>query len=118
MTILGFVFLILRILRIKISEKINRIVIIPLVLIGGLVITSFDWVGTWKTQTILYNHGHFKFKTIESQMQDKGALGYNRRIVEVTKLAGFLRIIEPVDTAKVGLPWIKVDKDINELKLK
>jgi hypothetical protein len=51
-------------------------------------------------------------------MQDKGALGYNRRIVEVTNLAGFLRIIEPIDTATVGLPWFKVDKHINELKLK
>ncbi len=87
-------------------------------IVGGFIITWFDWTGAWKTQTIIYKHGHFKFKTIEFQMQDKGALGYNQRTVEVTNLAGFLRIIEPIDTALVGLPWIKVDKDINELKLK
>ena len=51
-------------------------------------------------------------------IKNKGALGYNRRIVEVTNLAGFLRIIEPIDTATVGLPWFKVDKHSNELKLK
>ncbi len=51
-------------------------------------------------------------------MQDNGVLGYNRRIVEVTKLTSFLKIIESVDTSKTELPWIKVNKDINELELK
>jgi hypothetical protein len=118
LTLSGFALIILRILKIKISERLNRIVFMPSLIVGGFIITMFDWRGAWKTQTIIYNHGHFKFKTIEFQMQDKGALGYNRRIVDVTNLAGFLRIVKPIDTATVGLPWIKVDKDINELKLK
>jgi len=118
LTLSGFALLILKISKIEISEKVNRIVFISSLIIGGFIITWFDWTGAWKTQTIIYNHGHFKFKTIEFQMQDKGALGYNRRTVEVTNLAGFLKIVEPIDTASVGLPWIKVDKDINELKLR
>jgi hypothetical protein len=118
LTISGLVFLIFRILKIKISDKINRIVILFSIILGPFIISWLDPMGAWKTQTIIYNHGHLKCKTIEFQMQDKGSIGYNRRIVEVTKLAGFLRITEPIDTNKLGLPWIRVDKDINELKLK
>lgn len=118
LTISGFTFLMLRILKVKISEKINRIVVMLTLVVCGFIITWFGWTGAWMTQTIIYKHGHFKFKTIEFQMQDKGALGYNRRIVEVTKLTGLLSIIEPIDTAKIELPWIKVDMNINELRLK
>lgn len=118
LTLSGFTLLILRILKIKISEKIMRIVFMSSLIVGGFIITWLDWTGAWKTQTIIYKHGHFKSKTIEFQMQTKGALAYNRRTVEVTNLAGFLRIIEPIDTALVGFPWIKAEKDINELKLK
>ena len=78
----------------------------------------FSWNGDWKTQTIIYENGHFDNKTIEFQMQDKGALGYNRRIVEVTKFTFFLKLIEQVDTTEIDLPWILVNKDVNELRLK
>lgn len=118
LTVSGFVIMIIRILRIKIPENFNRTRIFLLVIISGLLLTMFQVKGDWNTQTIIYKHGHLNFKSIELQMQNKGASGYNRRIVEVTKLIGFLRIIDTVDTNKIGAPWIKVNIDINELKLK
>nr|WP_321412714.1 hypothetical protein [uncultured Carboxylicivirga sp.] len=51
-------------------------------------------------------------------MLDLGSLGYNRRIVEVTKLTFFIRYVEPIDTSMISAPWIKANKQINELKLK
>ena len=118
LSISGLILFTLRLFRVKLKERIYRIVIFFSILIGGFVITWLQWTGDWKTQTILFENGHFKNKTIEFQMQDKGALGYNKRIVEVTNLTGFLKIIEPIDTINLGLPWIKVDKEINELNLK
>ena len=70
------------------------IVTVAAVLLTGIITELFDRTGEWKTQTVLYENGHFEFKTIEFQMQDKGELDYNRRIVEVTKLTSFLKIIE------------------------
>ena len=118
LTFSGFAFVIIKILKINIPEKFNRTLIFLLILLCGLIFTMFQAKGDWKTQTIIYKHGHLNFKSIEFQIQDNGTLGYNRRVVEVTKLLGFLRIIESVDTNKVGLPWIKVNIDINELQRK
>lgn len=112
------ILLVLKLLKIKISSSIKTFVVFISTIFLGILINYFEWTGSWKTQTIIYKHGHLNFKTIEFQMQDKGALGYNRRIVEVTNLFYFARIIEPVDTSKVDLPWIRIDKDVNELKLK
>ncbi len=93
-------------------------IIISFVCISVYLKEEFKWNGDWKTQTIIYENGHFNNKTIEFQMQDKGALGNNRRIVEVTKFTFFLKLIEPVDTTKIDLPWILVNKHVNELRLK
>ncbi len=52
-------------------------------------------------------------------MQDAGALGYNKRTVEVFYLTPFFMIISevPSDIDK-RVEWVKVDKDVNELELK
>lgn len=73
--------------------------------------------GAWRTQTILYQNGHLRFKTIEFQMQDLGALGYNKRTVEVLYLTPLFIISNevPSDIDK-HVEWIKVDKDVNELR--
>jgi len=75
--------------------------------------------GAWRTQTILYQNGHFSFKTVEYQMQDIGALGYNKRTVEVFYLTPLFMITNeiPNDIDK-KVEWVKVDKDVNELELK
>lgn len=117
-TISGFLYGLVYILPIKKPKNLGGIITVVSVLLLGLILEITDWTGDWKTQTIIYEHGHLKNKTIEFQMQDKGALGFNRRIVEVTQITGFLKYVVPIDTSKVSLPWIKVNKDINEIGLK
>jgi len=75
--------------------------------------------GAWRTQTILYQNGHLSFKTVEFQMQDVGALGYNKRTVEVFYLTPFFMTTKnvPTDIDK-RVEWVKVDKNVNELELK
>lgn len=76
-------------------------------------------IGTWRTQTILYQNGHLSFKTVEFQMQDIGALGYNRRTVEVIYLTPlFILTSEVPNDIDKRVEWVKVDKDVNELGLK
>jgi hypothetical protein len=75
--------------------------------------------GAWRTQTILYQNGHLSFKTVEFQMQDVGALGYNKRTVEVFYLTPLFMITSEVPTdIDKRVEWVKVDKDLNELELK
>lgn len=52
-------------------------------------------------------------------MQDKGAMGYNKRTVEVLYLTRLFMITSevPKDIGK-RVEWIKVDKEVNELGLK
>lgn len=91
---------------------------ILLILIAGPTKIIFA-SSAWRTQTVLYENSHFKFKKIEYQMQDKGALGYNKRTVEVIYLTKFFMIAGPAP-ADVGkhAEWVKVDRDVNELGLK
>lgn len=76
-------------------------------------------IGAWRTQTILYQNGHLSINTVELQMQDVGALGYNKRTVEVFYLTPFFITtkVAPSDIYK-SVEWVKVDKDVNELELK
>ena len=76
-------------------------------------------VGSYQTQTILYENTFYRFKTIEFQMQDVGVFGYNERYVEVTYLTPWFMITNEIDPKeKRGAEWLKVDKEINELDLK
>jgi hypothetical protein len=76
-------------------------------------------MGAWRTQTILYQNGHLTFKTIEFQMQDVGAFGYNKRTVEVFYLTPLFMITSEVPTdIDNRIEWVKVDKEVNELGLK
>lgn len=89
-----------------------------LILVVGPMKILFS-TGAWHTQTILYQNGHLSFKTVEFQMQDVGALGYNERTVEALYLTPLFMITSkvPKDIDK-RVEWVKVDKDVNELKLK
>jgi hypothetical protein len=93
-------------------------IILTLVLVVGPMKILFT-TGTWRTQTILYQNGHLSFKTVEFQMQDIGALGYNRRTVEVIYLTPlFILTSEVPNDIDKRVEWVKVDKDVNELGLK
>lgn len=75
--------------------------------------------GSWKTQTVLYQNGHLTYKKVEFQMQDIGALGYNKRTVEVIYLTNLFMIVNSVEKdIEERVEWIKVDREVNELGLK
>ena len=108
-----------------IKTKTNRVIgtvfptiILTLILVVGPMKILFS-KGAWRTQTILYQNGHLSFKTVEFQIQDVGALGYNKRTVDVFYLTPLFMITSevPKDIDK-RVEWVKVDKDVNELGLK
>jgi len=102
----------------KIIGSLFPTIILTLILVVGpmKILSSTD---AWRTQTILYQNGHLSFKTIEFQMQDIGALGYNRRTVEVIYLTPlFMLISEVPNDIDKRVEWVKVDEDVNELGLK
>lgn len=73
----------------------------------------------WQTQTILYQNNHLKFKTIEFQMQDIGARGYNKRLVEVIQVTPLFMLTSDAPNNIANQPeWHKVNKDINQIRLK
>ena len=61
----------------------------------------------WQTKAIYYEH-RYKSKTIELQWQDIGALGYNKREVEVTYLTPLFMITRKVSpNFKENPDWIE-----------
>lgn len=108
-----------------IKTRVKRIVslvlptiILILVLYLGPVIVLFS-SGAWQTQKVLYQNGHLTFKTVEFQMQNLGALGYNKRTVEVFYLTSLFMITSEVpEDIDQRIEWVKVDKETNELELK
>ena len=107
-----------------IKQKVKRVIgaifptiILTIILIIGPMNILLS-IGAWRTQTILYQNKHLSFKTVEFQLQDVGALGYNKRTVEVIYLTPFFIITSEVtDDIDKRVEWEKVDKDINELEL-
>jgi len=99
----------------KLIASVLPMVTLVVILIIGPVNIIFA-SSAWQTQTILYQNGHLKFKRVEYQMQDAGALGYNKRTVEVTYLTDLFMIVDTVteDIAQRA-EWIKVDIEVNEL---
>ncbi|RYC52738.1 hypothetical protein DN53_00540 [Flagellimonas olearia] len=93
-----------------------------LALVGILIIGPLNIVyssSAWKTQKVLYQNGHLDFKKVEFQVQDVGALGYNKRTVEVTYLTSLFMMVSPMaKDIDNRVEWIKVDKEVNELELK
>ena len=102
----------------KIIGTVFPTIILTLILFVGPMKILFS-TSAWRTQTVLYQNGHLSFKTVEFQMQDVGALGYNKRTVEVFYLTSFFMTTSevPNDIDK-RVEWVKVDKDVNELGLK
>jgi hypothetical protein len=105
-------------IRWKIVGITPPIACLVLIIIAG-PLRIFGLSGAWRTQTVLYEHGHFGFKRVEFQMLDIGARGYNKREVEVIYLTPlFMFTSVPPDYIDKKAEWIKVDRDVNELELK
>jgi hypothetical protein len=81
-----------------------------------------DWRGDWKTQTVIYQNNHLSNRTIEFQLQNKGALGYNRRTVDRLKIIPFVSWTKKLTKENLenidSLTWDKVDIDLNEQGLR
>ena len=108
-----------------IKSKVKKIIgtafpaaILALILVVGPTNIWFS-SASWKTQRILYENKKSSVKKVELQMQDMGALGYNKRAVEVLYLTPLFTITHDspknVDEKR---EWIWVDKEVNELGLK
>ena len=99
-------------------------VTISIVAFGLFLVSVFflDFRGNWKTQTVIFKSRHLSNRTIESQLRDKGALGYNKRIVDRIKLFPFVSWIKNVTQEDLktidSLTWDKVDVYLNEQGLK
>ncbi len=112
------------IISINFQQKLNKLtLILPTIGILGILFLGplriLNAKSAWKTQTIIYQNGHLANKTIEYQLQDVGARGYNKREVETFYLTNFFILVAevPKDIEK-RIEWTKVNKDVNELKLK
>ncbi|UII21702.1 hypothetical protein [Fulvivirga ligni] len=100
------------------------LIIIPLITLimvfatGPLQIIQSS--SAWKTQKIIYQNGQLQFKKVEFQMQNVGALGYNRRNVEVIYLTSLFMLVDTLNikTDYDNSEWVKVNRDVNELGIK
>jgi hypothetical protein len=111
-------FLVIKTKTKRVIGTVFPVIILILILVVGPIKILFSR-GAWQTQEILYQNRHLSFKTVEFQMQDVGALGYNKRTVEVFYLTPFFMTTSevPNDIDK-RVEWVKVDTDVNELGLK
>lgn len=109
-TLVLILILILKILRIKLADQINKFSLLPLILIGGIMIQNIFWKDDWVTQEILFRHGHLSHKTIEVQIKDLKSDKHDQRIIERTKYLNIIQKVNTVDTNNIGLSWIRVDE--------
>lgn len=81
------------------KRKIGSI-ILPIITLAGIAtigpIKIVFLSGSWETNRVLYQNKYYSFKKIEEQIQDVGALGYNKRTVKVTYFTNWFMIITPV----------------------
>jgi len=116
--------LILGLIGLGASGSIAKKISISILVFGLFLVSSFflDFRGNWKTQRIIFKNKHSSNRTIESQLQDIGAFGYNKRTVDRIKLFSFLswtrRVTEEDLEAIDSLTWDKVDIYLNEQGLK
>ena len=86
----------------------------------GYKTSTFLYFGSgFKTQTITHRSLNDPEKRIEFQLEDFGALGYNRRTIIITPICCFLQQEQEIDPDKFDYShWKQVDEEINELGLK
>jgi hypothetical protein len=93
------------------------ILLIILLFIGPMSIVFNS--GAWQTQTILYEHVNSHRSRVEFQMRDVGALGFQKRTVEVRDLTRFLIVTKEIDDDfNPEKDWVRVDKEVNQLEIK
>ena len=119
LSILIFIYGIINFVSYKISWLRRKSFMISLIVFGVILLTKFftDFRGEWKTQTIILQNRENINRTIEFQLQDKGALGFNRRTIDRTKIIPFLSLINEIKESDLiefdKLKWNAVNIDIN-----
>jgi hypothetical protein len=102
----------------RIIGKVYPMICIVFILVVNPIKILFS-SGAWCTQEVLYKNKHLSFKKVEFQMLDVGALGYKKRTVEVMYITPLFMITSQTSNDIDKLEeWIKVNEDVNELKLK
>lgn len=79
----------------------SRLAFSILICIGLLIIGPSKVIfssSAWETYEVLYEDTESNRKKVEYQMQDIGALGYNKRTVEVIYLTNLFMITSPYET--------------------
>ena len=115
-----FIFGLVKIVTIKRPWTLTKRLTVSTVAFGLFMIFNLytDWRGDWKTQTIIYTNNHLSNRTIEFQLQDKGAFGFNRRTVDRLKLFPFVSWTKKLTEENLknidSLTWDKVDIELNE----
>ncbi len=113
-----FNLLLLSNIRIKLISLIIPILSLVVCLNLGYMRIIFNSTN-WKTQTIIYQNIEADNLTIEYQMQDIGAFGYNKRTVSVNNIIGLFAVIKPIDIDTISKTnWKLLNKHINEIELK
>jgi hypothetical protein len=73
----------------------------------------------FRTQTILFRDMAAPEHRVEFQMQDVGALGYNRQVVEIRPFMFFFETSVPFDsTLNSNTKWVRVNEEVNELGIR
>jgi len=119
-----FILGLVKIVTIKRPWTLTKTLTVSTVVFGLFLIFNLytDWRGDWRTQTIIYRNNHLYNRTIEFQLQDKGALGFNRRTVNRLKLFPFVSLTKELTEEDLknidSLTWDKVDINLNEQEFK
>ena len=103
--------------KIKVTFSIISLSILLYINYLGLLKILFS-KSIWMTQTELYQNNHFTNKKVEFQLKDLGALGYDKRTVEVFYLTPYFCIISEAKENYSKPEWTNTNKDINEAELK
>lgn len=98
----------------ELKPKIKNIIIPFLVFVFILIIGPTKIVfssSIWKTNKVLFINQENQNHKVEFQMQDIGALGYNKRTVEVIHYYNLFMIVKSKNkTFEHNNNWIKVEK--------
>ena len=90
------------------SSFVLIVIMVGIVMIGPIKLVYAS--AAWQTQAVLYQHAHLQVKKVEFQLQDVGALGNNRRTVEVLYITPLFMLVGSVDkNINSQIEWIKVD---------
>lgn len=102
------------------ANKFLSILISILVFSFILIVSPLRYINAtsvWETRTILLEHKNDKSKRVEFQVQDVGALGFNKRTVEVKHIMSWIMKVKPYSTKSVNKEnWNEAKNEFDSMK--